>query len=81
MLIHKKQGLLLRLQKIEREITSIWHAHFSYDTPENLKNQTAFGLQKWLFNFKTGFSDTKTAFRLQIFNCRLQRWLLALQLT
>ena len=45
---------------------------FYYHTPEKRKNQTAFGLQKWLFVFKTGFSDTKTAFRLQIFSCQLQ---------
>lgn len=45
---------------------------FYYHTSEKPKNQTAFGLQIWLLVFKTGFSDTKIAFRLQIFTCRLQ---------
>ena len=45
---------------------------FYYHTPQKLKNQTAFGLQMWLLGFKTVFSDTKVAFRLQIFSCQLQ---------
>ena len=58
---------------------SVWHAHFSHDTPDKRKNQTAFGLQKWRFVFKTGFSDTKTAFRLQI--CQLSTSKTAFQFT
>jgi len=42
---------------------------FYYHTAEKPKNQTAFGLQMWLLGFKIGFSDTKVAFRLQIFSC------------
>jgi len=57
-------------KKIERELTSVWHAHFYYNTSEKRKNQPASWLQKWLLAFKDGFSDTKTAFRLQIFSCR-----------
>ena len=60
-------------KNIERESISVWHARFFHDTPDKQKNQTAFGLQKWLLGFKSGFSVTKTAFRLQIFSCQLQR--------
>jgi len=52
---------------------------FYYHTAEKLKNQTAFELQMRLFCFKTGFSDTKAAFRLQIFSCHLQTLHLDLQ--
>ncbi|MBU3093968.1 hypothetical protein KPL35_18290, partial [Clostridium sp. CF011] len=53
-------------------MTSIRHAYFLLSYIKKPKNQTAFGLQMWLLGFKTGFSDTKVAFHLQIFNCQLQ---------
>lgn len=37
----------------------------SYDNKS--KKQTAFRLQKWLLTYKTCFSNTKVAFRLQRF--------------
>lgn len=49
----------------------------SYDNKS--KNQTAFQLQKWLLVYKSCISITKVAFRLQIFNCQLQRWPFTLQ--
>jgi hypothetical protein len=66
-------------KKIERESTSVWHAHFYHDASGKRKNQTAPWLQKWLLVFKSGISDTKTAFRLQIFICQFTIWHLGLQ--
>lgn len=79
MLIHKNRGGFSDYKNIERESTSIWHTRFSHDILEKRKNQTAFGLQMWPFIFKSGFSNTKTAFRLQIFSCQLQRLRFILQ--
>lgn len=59
-------------KKIERESTSLWHVLIYYDTSIKAKNQTAFELQKLHLIYKTGFSNTKVAFRLQIFSCQLQ---------
>jgi ABC-type nickel/cobalt efflux system permease component RcnA len=73
------RGGLSDYKKIERESTSVWHAHFYHDTSEKRKNQTASWLQKWLFVFKSGISNTKTAFRLQTFSCQFTKWRLALQ--
>lgn len=53
----------------------IFHNH----TPEMKRNQTAFGLQMWLFTYKTGFWVTKTAFHLQRLSFHLQTWLFVLQ--
>jgi len=71
--ILKNRGGFSDYKKIERELTSLGRARFYHNTSEERKNQTASGLQKLRFVFKTGISDTKTAFRLQIFNCLLQR--------
>jgi hypothetical protein len=51
----KKRGRFSDYKKIERGLTSFWHAYFLYHTPEKAKNQTAFELQG-------GFSFTKPAF-------------------
>ena len=52
---------------------------FIHNTSGKGKNQTASWLQKWHFVFKSGISDTKTAFRLQIFSCHFTKWRLGLQ--
>ena len=61
------------------ELQTKYREEALYDTSEKPKKQTAFGLQMWLFIYKSGFSNTKTAFRLQIFGCRLQKLRLDLQ--
>jgi len=78
-LILKNRGGFSDYKKIERESTSLWYAVFYYHTAEKPGNQTAFGLQMLLFIYKTGFSITKVAFRLQIFTCQLQTLHLVLQ--
>ena len=60
-------------KKIERESTSLWHACNYHNTAEKTENQTACGLQMWLLVYKTGISDTKVAFRLQIFTFQIQK--------
>ena len=52
---------------------------FYNHTVEKAKNQTAFGLQMWLFVYKTCISVSKVAFHLQIFSCQLQTLHLVLQ--
>ena len=68
----ERRGGFSDYKKIERESTSLWHAHFYYHTSLKVKNQTAFGLQKSHLVYKTCISITKVAFRLQIFSCQLQ---------
>jgi len=77
--ILKSRGGFSDYKKIERESTSLCNAVFYYHTSIKAKNQTAFGLQMLLFIYKTGFSITKVAFRLQIFTCPLQTLHLVLQ--
>ena len=72
MLILKNRGGFSDYKKIERESTSLWHTVFYYHTSIKTENQTAFGLQKLHLAYKTCISDTKVAFRLQIFTCQLQ---------
>lgn len=79
MLIRKNKGWILRLQKNREGIDLHLACPFYQDTLEKRINQTACELQKLHFLFKAGISDSKTAFRLQIFSCRLQRLLLGLQ--
>ena len=57
----------------------ITKTYFYYHTTIKAKNQTAFQLQKRLLVYKSCISITKVAFRLQIFNCQLQRWPFTLQ--
>ena len=77
--ILKNRGGFSDYKKIERESTSLWYAVFYYNTSIKTENQTAFGLQKLHLVYKTGFSITKTAFRLQISTCQLQTLRFGLQ--
>ena len=54
--------------KIERESTSIGSVCFFYHIENVRKVNVTFHLQKWHLVYKTGFSMTKVASRLQIFS-------------
>lgn len=55
---HKSRGCFSDYKNIEREITSIWHAHFLMISHKIKKIKLHFG-------YKCGISFTKLAFRLQ----------------
>src|SRR5574344_1546830 len=75
-------------KEIERESTSLWHACNYHNTAEKTENQTACGLQIWLFDYKTlhftyksGFSFTKLYFLNTKTAFRITKWHLVLLLS
>ncbi len=72
-------------KKIEKESTSLWHACNYHNTAEKAENQTACGLQIWLFDYKTlhfayksGLSFTKLYFLNTKTASRITKWHLVL---
>ena len=83
-----KQGWILRLQKIERESTSLWCAcqghHIRKERPWTgciSCTNAASRLQIWHLAYKTGVSFTNMQFSIYKQASRLTNWHLGLQLS
>ncbi|EDK32152.1 Hypothetical protein CKL_0075 [Clostridium kluyveri DSM 555] len=62
-------------------MTPLWHACDYYNTPIKVEDQTAFGLQKLRFEYKSGISFTNIQLSFTYIASHFTKWLLTLQVS